>query len=447
MTVSTAADRHTADLARIAEEAYLYLYPAVTMDVTRRVAVNVPAGARPGFGPMNRFSHLRAFPPGDFKEVVRPNFDTLYSLVWFDLRDDPVVVSVPDTGGRYYMLPMLDMWTDVFAVVGSRTTGTEAGHYALVRQGWAGRLPRGVGRIDAPTPLGWIVGRTQTNGAADYRAVNAIQDGFVATPLSAWPGEAEAIESTVDPQVDMATAPLVQVDSMSGADFIAYGAELMRLHPPHVVDQPILARLARLGLQPGRPFSTTDSGADVLAAIEQAPAAAQRRMTDAVSRLSPVVNGWAMPTFGMGTYGTGYLRRAVVARVGLGANLVEDAVYPVAYFDDSGDVPNGDHDYVLHFDAGSLPPGDAFWSVTMYDADGFTVPNVIERYAIGDRDPLRFNGDGSLDLYLQHDDPGDERRDNWLPAPRGPLGVTLRIYSPRPEALDGTWAPPRLMRA
>ncbi len=432
------------ELLGIAEEAYVYLFPLVLMDVTRRVSVSLPAGARPGFGPMNVFTHLRAFPPGDFREVVRPNYDTLYSILWFDLRDEPVVVSVPSTDGRYYMLPMLDMWTDVFAVVGSRTTGAAEGHYALASPGWDGELPSGTERIDAPTPVGWIVGRTQTNGPADYEAVHAIQNGFVATPLSRWPHEPAAVNGPPEPGVDISIAPLDHVLALSGTEFIAYGADLMRLHRPHLVDQPVLARMSRLGMQPGARFNAEDAAPEILAAIEQAPAAAQQRMVSAEPRLSPLVNGWAMATYGMGVYGTDYLRRAVVAKVGLGANLPADAIYPVMYLDASGNAPTGDHDYVLHFDRDALPPADAFWSVTMYDGDGFPVPNAIDRYAIGDRDPLRFNNDGSLDLFIQHDDPGNERRDNWLPSPRGPIGITLRLYSPRPEALDGSWAPPPL---
>lgn len=436
-----------ADLESIAEEAYLYLFPLVLMDVTRRISVNAPAGSRPGFGPMNAFTHMRAFPPGDFKEVIRPNFDTLYSILWFDLRSGPVVVSAPDTAGRYYMLPMLDMWTDVFAVVGSRTTGTRVGHYALVGPGWTGSLPAGVERIDAPTPFGWIIGRTRTDGPSDYGAVNAVQDGYIATPLSRWPSAPEPPEGAVDPTLDMRSAPLHQVTRMSGTEFMTRGAELMRLHPPHVTDQPMLARIARLGLRPGRAAALEGAGSDVLAAIERAPAAAQQRMTEAEPRLSPIVNGWAMPTSGMGVYGSDYLRRAVIAKIGLGANVPVDAVYPVLYADASGAVPDGANDYVLHFDAGALPPADAFWSITMYDADGFPVPNPIERYAIGDRDPLHMNADGSLDIVIQHGDPGSERRDNWLPAPRGPLGITMRLYDPRPEVLDGRWAPPPLTPA
>lgn len=436
---------HESDAAffgRVAEEAYLYLFPLILMNVTRRVTGSVPAGVKPGFGPMNLFTHMRAFPPGDFKEVVRPNFDTLYSILWFDLREEPVVVSAPDTGGRYYMLPMLDMWTDVFAVVGSRTTGTAKGHYALIGPGWSGNLPSGPVPIESPTPFGWIIGRTQTNGPSDYEAVHAIQDGYLATPLSAFPGEVRPDASPFS-DVDTTTPPLDQVMSMGIVEFLSYGAELMGLHPPHLTDQPILARMARLGLSPGESF-TPDPGLTDM--IRHAPKAAQQQMIDFQPKSSPVFNGWSSPTFGMGVYGTDYLRRATVAKVGLGANLPEDAIYPVLYYDEHGEVPDGANSYVLHFEADALPPADAFWSVTMYDGEGFPVPNDLDRYALGDRDPLVYNGDGSLDIYIQHGDPAGERTSNWLPAPRGPLGVTMRLYSPRSAALQGVWVPPPIRR-
>jgi hypothetical protein len=439
--------KHSAfDLSAIAEEVYLYLFPLVLMDVTRRVSCNLPAGARPGFGPMNQFSHMRAFPPGDFKEVVRPNFDTLYSIAWLDLRSEPAIVSVPDTGGRYYMLPMLDMWTDVFNVVGSRTTGTGEGHYAITGPGWDGKLPAGVERIEAPTDFVWIIGRTQTNGVSDYEAVHEIQDGFVVTPMSRWPETPLPAEDLIDSELNMKTPPLDQVLSMDGVEYLSYAAELMVLHRPHLVDQPTLARMSRIGLHPGEPFQADQLSAEAGSAIKEAPTAAQRLMEWLEPRLSPVVNGWGIATFGMGAYGTEYARRAVVAKIGLGANLVDDAIYPVLFFDENEEVPDGANDYVLHFDRETLPPADAFWSVTMYDGEGFPVPNEIERYALGDRDPLVYNEDGSLDLYIQSQDPGGARSQNWLPAPEGPLGVTLRLYSPRPEVKRGEWAPPLLKR-
>lgn len=439
-------DTSPEDLARIAEDAYLFGFPIVLMEVTRRITTNVPAGIKPGFGPMNLFTHMEAFPPGDFKEVVRPNFDTLYSILWFDLRDEPIVISVPDTAGRHYMLPFMDMWTDVFALIGRRTTGTGAGDYALVGPGWSGTLPDGLGRIDAPTSVGWVIGRTQTNGPADYAAVHEIQAGFVATPLSVWPAAPTVPDAVPDASVDMATAPVDWVLALSGVEFLRRVADLMRDHPPHLVDQPVLARMRRLGLVAGEAFDDEALDSVTRDAIEAGAVSAKARM-ERLSSMHPMVDGWSQPTFTMGVYGTDYWRRASIAKIGLGANLVEDAVYPVLHHDAAGNVPVGESDYVLHFDAGALPPCDAFWSVTMYDGDGFPVRNDLDRYALGDRDPLVYNADGSLDLYFRHTDPGDERRANWLPAPTGPLGVTMRVYDPRPEVLDGTWTPPPLRRA
>jgi hypothetical protein len=378
--------------------------------------------------------------------VVRPNFDTLYSIAFLDLTEGPVVVSVPDTAGRYYMLPMMDMWTDVFAVPGSRTTGAGAGHFTVVPQGRDGVVPDGTTRIEAPTPYVWIIGRTQTNGPADYEAVHEIQRGFTVTPSSRWPDTPPQVEASVDAAVDMETAPLDQVNSLEGPDLFAYAAELMILHPPHLIDQPIIARMAQIGIEAGKPLDIDALSPSVRVALDGAPRSAQEAMHDAIPRLSPVVNGWTIARSNMGVYGTNYLFRAVIAMIGLGANLPEDAVYPMLLHDSSGDEPVGDHNYVLHFDADQLPPVDAFWSVTMYNIEGFPVPNPLDRYALGDRDPLVYKDDGSLDLYIGQESPNAGLEPNWLPAPPGPLGVTMRLYGPRPEVLDGRWDPPPLQR-
>ncbi|HEX6973385.1 MAG TPA: DUF1254 domain-containing protein [Vicinamibacterales bacterium] len=438
-----AADITPEDAREIAVEAYIYLYPLVMMDVTRRVTTNVPPGAKPGLGPMNTFQHMRTYPDANFREVVRPNFDTLYSIAWLDLTGEPMIVSVPDTSGRYYLLPVMDMWTDVFAVPGKRTSGTSAASYAFVPAGWTGTLPAGVERIDSPTPLLWIVGRTQTNGPKDYDAVHAVQDGFKVVSLSQFGRPSQRTAAfTPDPAIDMKTPPLNQVNGMPAAQYFAYAAELMKLHKPHVTDWSMIARLRRIGIVPGKSFDITAVDPMIRQALEQAPAEALKRIAEVQPKLAKVVNGWQMNTDTMGAYGNFYLKRASIAMVGLGANQVEDAIYPMNLSDADGKPLDGGKRYVLHFDKKELPPVGAFWSVTMYDAEGFQAANPINRFAIGDRDALKYNPDGSLDIYIQHDSPGAARESNWLPSPTGPLAVTMRLYAPKAEALDGRWAPP-----
>jgi len=436
-----------AEAHEIGMEAYVYLYPLITMDVTRQVLTNVPPGQRPGFGPANAFSHMRAFPPSDFREVVKPNFDTLYSSAWLDLTHEPMIVSAPNTDGRYYLLPMLDMWSDVFAVPGKRTSGTGPGRWAVVPPGWRGVLPEGVQRIEAPTPYVWIIGRTQTNGPADYANVHKVQGGYRITPLSKWGKQPQPVNFKPDPSVDMKTDPLTQVTSMSAAEYFAYGADLMKLHPPHATDWSQIERMRRIGLQPGKRFDLAKADPAVRAALPRVPSDAIQAIRSGYKRLGRVVNGWSMKTDTMGVWGSYYLKRACIAMTGLGANQPEDAFYPESLTDAEGKPLAGGNRYVLHFDKGGLPPAEAFWSLTMYDADGFPVANPINRHAIGDRDALKFNADGSLDLYIQHESPGKDKEANWLPAPKsGELAITMRLYAPRASALNGRWNPPAVTR-
>jgi hypothetical protein len=394
---------------------------------------------------MNAWSHFRAFPPGDFKEVVRPNFDTLYSMLWVDMTQEPVILSVPDSGDRYYLLPILDMWTDVVAVPGKRTSGTGAGHFALTGPGWTGQLPANVTPIRISTPYAWVIGRTQTNGTADYEAVHAFQDGFRLSLLSDWGKEPRPVSFTADASVDMKTPPMSQLNTLSAEQFFTDALSLMALHPPHVTDGSIVLRMERIGLKAGAfDFSALDPS--LQSALSAGLKAGLEETASYLSELD-VKDGWTQNPDAIGVYGNNYRLRAAVALTGLGANPVEDAVYPVCLFDADGAPVMGEYRYVVHFAADQLPPVGAFWSLTMYDQEGYTVPNAIDRYAIGDRDDLVYNADGSLDIYIQHESPGPDKASNWLPAPAsGELGLTMRLYHPLPAILTGTWTPPPVSR-
>jgi hypothetical protein len=433
------------DAHAIGVSAYLYFYPLVTMDLTRKQLTNV-AKAEGFHAPMNTFANIPAYPTADMKIVVRPNFDTLYSSGWLDLTKGPVVVSVPDTRGRYYLLPMLDMWTDVFASPGWRTTGTEAGNYALVPPGWSGTLPAEVARIDAPTTYVWIIGRTKTDGPPDYDAVRAIQAALKITPLPRWGMPAEPVTGTVDPSVDMKTPPKEAVDAMPAAKYFAYAAEIMKAQAPHVTDEPILAQMKRLGIEPGKSFDLGKADPAVEAGLQSVPEDAQRLMAWKLRTLARVANGWSMNTDTMGVYGNYYLKRAIVTQLGLGANVPEDAVYPINLGDEDGKPLDGASAYTLHFDKGATPPADAFWSVTLYDNEGYQVANALNRFAVSSWMPFKYNPDGSLDLYFQNASPGPSKETNWLPAPKGPFTLTMRIYAPKSDALTGKWNPPPVMR-
>ena len=427
-------------------EAYIYLYPLITMDVTRRIMTNLPPGKMPGMGPTGVFHHMRAFPDAQFKTVVRPNFDTLYSSAWLDLSREPIILSVPNTQGKYYLLPIYDMWTDAFAVPGTRTSGNEAGIFAIVSQGWDGHLPDGAVKIEAPTPYVWIIGRTQTNGPADYEAVHQMQDSYILTPLSRYPQLPEPAVYVPDLTVDMKTPPLDQVNNMSAKDYFTYGSELIKLHKPHITDWSQMARRRLIGLRSGESFEWDKLDPAIQDALNQVPAAALKSMQAKLPTLAKVVNGWQMNTDTMGVYGDYYLKRAIVSMVGLGANQAVDAIYPLSLVDADGNFYHGDHKYVQHFDKDEIPPVEAFWSVTMYDDQGFQCPNELNRFAIGDRDSLAFNEDGSLDLYYQNEDPGPDKVSNWLPAPAGSFNLCMRLYAPKMKVLAGNWNPPAVKR-
>jgi hypothetical protein len=435
----------TAEISAIAEDAFVYGYPLVLMDVTEEQMTSAPAGS---FGaPVNHFRHAERLPSPEDRIVVRPNTDTLYSSAWLDLSRGPVILRVPDTHGRYYVMEMMDAWTNVFAAPGTRTTGAEARAFAVVGPGWSGTLPGEVVPLRAPTNTVWILGRTQIQGPDDLPAVQAIQQQYTLTPLEG-SGRREANAARHAPQHQAsppAAPPPAVVDEMRGLAFLRTLAALMRDNPAPARDAPILARLDEIGFSPGHPFLP---GPEVAGALDQAKRRAEQRIIAAAQHIGTSENGWRVVLHDIGSYGTSYDVRAAVARIGLGANLPEDAVYPTAFVDGMGRPLTGDRKYVIHFAPGQLPPVNAFWSLTLYDSSGYFATNPIGRHAIRDRDALQYNADGSLDLVIQSESPGTARESNWLPAPAGErFNLTLRLYWPRPAVLQGAWQPPPVQAA
>jgi len=429
-------------------EAIAYGFPLVIMDATCRKLTNV-ATAGPEAAPVNQFAHMPKFPDASFKDVVRANVDTLYSSACLDLSKEPIVLSVPDTKGRYYLMPMVDAWTNIFASPGKRTTGTKAGHFAITGPGWTGSLPAGVSELKSPTNLVWIIGRTQTNGPSDYAAVHAIQKQYKLTPLASFGKPYTPSQATVDPAVDMKVAPVDAVMKLGTTAFFDRMAALMKQNPPPAADAPVLAKLAKIGIVPGEKFDPSKLDPAIAKGLEKALPVALEKLTAASKETGEAVNGWRVPSMKLGDFGTDYGTRAVVALVGLGANLAADAVYPSAFVDGEGKTLSGANRYVLHFDKGQEPPVRAFWSVTMYNPESFFVANPINRYAVSSWMPFKRNADGSLDLYIQKESPGKDKEANWLPAPDGEFNVTMRMYWPTekaPSIMDGTWKPPALKK-
>src|SRR6266540_3869695 len=356
-------------------EAYVYAFPLIMMDLTKDAATAVPTAGE-FTAPVNQFSVMTHYPDASFRAVVRTGLDTLFAVSWADLSKEPLVLSVPDTDGRYYVIALFDMWSNVFASIGKRTTGTDAANFLIAGPGWQGTPPADVKQVfRSPTRFVWVNGQMQANGPQDYVVVNALQKQYKLTPLSAW-GQpyAPPAEVPVAAGVDAKTPPLVQVQKMDAGAYFGRLARLMKDNPPAPADAPMVEKLKTLGIEAGKDF---------------------------------------------------------------------DIAYPTAFIDGDGKPLDGANRYVLHFDKGQTPPTNVTWSVSMYDPQGFYVPNAINRYNLAAWMPLKYNADGSLDMYLQAASPGADKEANWLPAPAsGSFSLTVRDFSPRKAMLDGIYKVP-----
>jgi len=449
-----AAERTTASQARedealaIGTDAYIYGYPLVTMEFTRRVLTNV-VEPKDTHAPMGQFFDSKTYPDASFRDVTAPNADTLYSTAWLDLSEGPYVLSLPDEKGRYYLMPILSAWTDVFAVPGKRTSGTKAQTYAITGPDWKGELPKGVEQIQAPTNMVWVLGRTYCTGTpADYEAVHAVQREYKLVPLSAYGKPYTPPPGRFDPGIDMKTPVRDQVNGLDAQTYFRLLAALMKDNPPTAADAPMVARMAKIGIVPGKDFDMAKLDPDVARGLQNVPKAAQAKIMAEFKNMGTEVNGWTFSTK-LGVYGTDYAQRAFVTAIGLGANRPQDAIYPTSKVDAGGKPYDGANRYVMHFPKGRTPPVNGFWSLTMYDQNMFFVPNDLNRYTLSSRFKFKYNRDGSLDFYIQKDSPGKDKEANWLPAPDGKFVLMLRLYWPKespPSIIDGSWKPPAVER-
>lgn len=445
-----AADKLTADeAAEIATAAYIYGYSLITTNVTRVQMTNVPA-VEAFQGPVNNFINVKRYPPADYRGVSAPNADTLYSVAWLDLGKEPIVFTYPDMGKRYFLFPMYSMQMNVVESLGSRTTGETAGTFLVTGPGWNGKVPEGMKQVTSPSTYMLILGRTYADGSEqDYEIVNGLQAKYKLTPLSAWGKDYTYKAPPVDPDpgFSMSDKPQQVILDMGVEAYFNMMADLMGdVAPPSEADAPILAEIAKIGIVPGQKFEMSDLDPAVKAAIKDVPQVALKKIEANKPSVGVVVDGWII-TKGLGDYGTDYLKRAVVAAFGWGANLQLDAVYPNTEVDSNGAALTGANRYTLTFAKGQTPPVDGFWSLTMYEVDKgwWFVPNELNKFTVSPRNNLKYADDGSLTLYLQNESPGNDKQANWLPAPKGEFVPMLRMYWPKPtppSIIDGTWKVP-----
>lgn len=429
----------TADEARsIAREAWSYAYaPLQGYQTMYNQTQNTAFGGY--VGGFNQFRHYaRSSTPAD-TDIVTPNNDTPYSWAWLDLRAEPIVLSLPAVPApRYYVNQWFDLYTHNFAYTGVRATGREAGNYLFAGPRWTGEVPKGIDKVFvAETEFVGTLTRTQLFGPDDLAAMQAVQAGYKLTPLSQFAGTAAPAPA---PAINW---PVWDAAKAEGIGFISYLNALLPFMPVVTAEKEMFARFARIGIGPGEPFDADKLPPEIKTAMEQGIAEAAAALKEGAVQQKD-----SRALFGTRhDLGEGYItKRNYGAMLGIYGNTKEEAIYGSQQTDDEGKLLDGNRHWILRFEPGKLPPVTEFWSITMYNLpQRFLVDNPLSRYSIGDRTPgLKLGADGSLEIYMQADNPGPEKESNWLPAPRGPFFFVGRFYGPKPEALDGTWTLPPL---
>jgi hypothetical protein len=425
----------------LGRQAFLYGLPLLEFLRVRATNTSVRCPDRGGNAPVNAFSNARGFARPQDRTVVAPNVDTLYSIAQLDLGRGRVVLSHPNMGHRYFVFELLDPYTNVLVYIGSRTTGSRAGRFAIAWDKHPGPRARGAKTLRVPYRRVWVIGRTLAAGAGDQRRAQALMNRFRLSP----PGGPRRFSAQCRPgKPKAATTP-------TGLAFLDRLGQALRDNPPPARDQMLLDELRAVGVGAGLRPQIAGLSAEALHAladgVDQTAAALPGLTKATILARAGAGGGWASPPDDIGHYGTDYTTRAAIALAGLGANTPAEATYPTAYIDDGGATLDAAHSYRLVFKAGELPPVRGFWSLTMYDEAGYLVANAAKRYAIGSsHPPLRRQADGSVVVAIQHTRPA-EQDVNWLPSPAaGPFRLNLRLYWPSASILDGSWRPPSVQR-
>ncbi|HCQ47118.1 MAG TPA: cell envelope protein [Achromobacter sp.] len=437
----------------IAEEGYIYGLPIV-MNYAIMYEYAVDKSSSQYKAPFNQIRSLHHVATYKDTAIISPNSDTPYSMMFMDLRTEPIVLSVPAvTKPRYYSVQLIDGSTYNFGYIGSRSTGDEAGDYMVVGPDWKGVMPPGIRKVfRSETQLPFAVFRTQLFNPADMPNVVAIQSGYKAQPLSAY------LKQPAPPAAPAIDFPRINND-LAKTDFFTYLGFALQFGPAAPEEVAIRAKLARLGIGADKKFSFEQLSAEQKSAVVQGMQDGHAKVENAIKNLGTKVNGWNIVGAGGDSafYHGDWLKRAAVAQAGIYANDAAEATYPLTTtLPDGEPLDAGKHNYTITFREGQLPPVNAFWSVTMYDGKTqLLIENSIDRYLINSPmlSTMTKNADGSLTLYLQKTSPGADKENNWLPAPNDLMYLVMRLYWPKTEAPsilppgNGTWSPPQIVKA
>lgn len=446
-STSTVSSKLTATEAKtLAKDAYLFGMPVVFIEKQSDYQTHTTKVGKTK-APVNQFLHYRAFVDATDRSVVGFNVDNLYSFANLDLTKEPIILTIPEMGNRFWLMQLIDAWNGVPAAPGSRSRGGKGGNFAITGPGWKGQLPEGVEELKSPTNLIIIGGRTYCSGPSDYAAVHKLQDQYKLIPLSQW-GKNYIPPANVPMKEGVTDSILVnkQFTALTAEQFYKNLNRLMVNNPPYAADSTIMKSIGKIGIKPGADFSLNSFDPELAKAIEEGYAEGYKSMMEEATHLGKIENGWSL-TYDMGKYGIRYAYRAAWTFFGVGGNMLEDAFYPLAQVDADKNQMDGANKYTLTFTKALLPPAEAFWSLTMYDFDAYLVPNRLNRYSLGDRSKMKFGKDSSLVIYMQNSSPGKDKESNWLPTPQsGKFKVALRLYVPEKQVIEGSWIPPAIQK-